>query len=293
VDYCGVCDFDADKAARAADLVGTKPHADLGGMLADEKPDGLVILVRPDAAPGVIRTAIESGVPFMTEKPPATSADVHRELTAAAGDLPHVIAYNRRFTPYVTKAREWIGELRIQSVEATICRHRRLEVDFTSTAVHAVDAAIFLAGGRLAEARVEVVRTDDVVNAFLSAWTVEDCHVSLVVAPNSGYSEEEYVVRTSSRNARVVHPQGKERTGGVSLYEGKELVEELAAHDFGMDDLPSASGILGEHRHFVDVLEGTCASLSSLRDTLTTQIVREACGGPPDGVTRLLREIDL
>jgi predicted dehydrogenase len=290
-EYCSVCDCDQAKAQRAADLLGAKPYADLALMLAAEKPDGLIILVKPDATPHLIQTAIDRRLPFLTEKPPATSVSVHQRLMEAAGDLPHVIAYNRRFTPYVTKAREWIGQRSIQSVEASLCRFRRLDADFTSTAVHAIDAALFLAGGRIAEARIETNRRDAVTNLFLAAWTADDCHISLVVTPHSGFSDEEYTLRTTSRNARVVHPQDEERTGQVCLFEDDQLRADLSAHDFGMEDLPSVSGILAEQRHFIELLEENCASLATLRDTLNTQIIREACGCLPVDKARNVKEI--
>jgi myo-inositol 2-dehydrogenase / D-chiro-inositol 1-dehydrogenase len=290
-EYCGVCDCDQSKAQRAADLLDGKPYTELAQMLASERPDGLIILVKPDATPHLIQTAIDRRLPFLTEKPPATSVSVHQRLMEAAGDLPHVIAYNRRFTPYVAKAREWIDQRSLQSVEASLCRFRRLDADFTSTAVHAIDAALFLAGSRVAEARIEAVRRDSVTNLFLSAWTVDNCHISLVVTPNSGFNDEEYTLRTTSRNARVVHPQDDKHTGRVCLFEDGQLREDLSARDIGMEDLPSVSGIVGEQRHFIGLLEGRCASMATLRDTLNTQIIREACAGLRDGKPRELKEI--
>ena len=185
VQYCGLCDLDEVKLKNAAQYILGRPYTDLDEMLRAEKPDGLVILVKPDATPRLIQKALSARLPFLTEKPPTPSVVVHRRLLAEARELPHVIAYNRRFSPFAAKAREWLAGQKLQSVEATMCRFRRLEADFTGTAVHAIDAALFLAGGHLAEARIEVVRKEPVKNMFMTAWTRENCRISLVITPDS------------------------------------------------------------------------------------------------------------
>ena len=291
--YCGLCDCDEPKARQAAAFLGGTAYTDLARMLQVEKPDGLVILVKPDATPRLIELAIERQLPFLAEKPPATSVLIHRQLIDAVGALPHVIAYNRRFTPYMNKARVWLQGLPLQTVEASFCRFRRLEPDFTGTAVHGIDSVLFLAGGRLAEARLEVGSKDAIRNLFLTAWTQENCRIQLSVAPDSAFETEEYVVRSTSRNARIAHPLQGHDTGCVCLYEDNHLRQELSARDFGLaaDDWPSLSGIRAEHENFIDLLEGTRPALATLQDTLNTQILREAFGSMAAGPARQVVDI--
>ena len=247
-------------------------------MLETEKPDGLIILVKPDATPGLIREAVKSRIPFLTEKPPSTTVSVHRALIDATGDLPHVIAYNRRFTPYAAAAREWLGPDALHVVQARMCRFGRLEPDFTGTAVHAIDAALFLAGGQVAEARLETVRRARAYDYFMTAWTQDDRRIELVTMPDSSFSEERYVLTSDSRSAAVTHPDQGKASGQVSLFEADEEKHTLGPADFGTadDDWPALSGILAEHHHFVDLLEGRSPSPSTLQDTLNTQRIREA-----------------
>jgi predicted dehydrogenase len=291
--YCGLCDRDEAKSQSAAASLGGKPYADLEEMLSAERPDGLIILVKPDVTPHLIQRAIELRIPFLTEKPPTPSASVHRRLMEDAGDLPHLVAYNRRFTPYAEKAREWLAGHAVQSVEATMCRFRRREADFTDTAVHLIDAALFLAGDRAVEARVESVRKDDILNLFATVWTVGNGRIQLAITPDSAFTEEEYCLRATTRIARIAHPLQGVDAGRVRLYEENELRQDLAARDFGMaeDDWPALSGILAEHRNFIDLLEGKRPSLATLQDTLNTQILREAFGGFPADKPRHVREI--
>jgi predicted dehydrogenase len=291
--YSGLCDLDEAKARAATAGLGGKPYTDLEEMLAAERPDGLVILVKPDATPRLIRGAIELGIPFLSEKPPAPSVAVHRALMEGAKRLTHVIAYNRRFTPYAAKAKEWLAGQPLQSVEAAMCRFRRREADFTDTAVHAIDAALFLAGSPIVEARVEIIRKDAIVNLFLTAWTAGNCRIQLVITPDAAFTEEAYTVRATARSARIEHPLRGTDTGRVRLFEENVLRHDLAARDFGMreDDWPSLSGILAEHQAFLELLEGKRPSPATLEDTLNTQVLREACQGIPADKSRYVREI--
>jgi len=293
--YCGLCDREEVKARSAAALLGGTAYTDLDSMLQAEKPDGLVILVKPDATPRLIEVAIKRQIPFLTEKPPASSVQVHRQLLAKVGTLPHVIAYNRRFTPYTVKARAWMQGCPLQTVEASFCRFRRLEADFTGTAVHGIDTVLFLAGGHLAEARLEVVRKDAIRNFFLTAWTQENCRTQLSITPDSAFNTEEYVLRSTARNASIKYPWQGVDPGGVCLYEDDKLKQELSACDFGLaaDDWSSMSGIREEHENFIDLLEGKRPAIATLQDTLNTQILREAFGNIPAGAARQVVEMQL
>jgi predicted dehydrogenase len=293
--YAGLCDLDESKARSAATGLGGKAYNDLEQMLTAEKPDGLIILVKPEVTPVLIDRAIELRIPFLAEKPPATSAAVHRRLMERAKGLPHVIAYNRRFTPFAAKARQWIAGQTVQFVEGGMSRFRRREADFTDTAVHSIDAALFLAGSRIVEARVEAARKDAILNLFITAWTADNGRVQLAFTPDSASTEEEYALRGTRRSARIAHPLRGVDAGRVRLFEDNSLRHDLAASDFGMapDDWPALSGILAEDQNFIDVLEGRSPSLSTLDDTLNTQILREAFGGMPADGTRCVRETAL
>ncbi|MBI3830210.1 MAG: Gfo/Idh/MocA family oxidoreductase [Planctomycetes bacterium] len=291
--YCGLCDRDEAKARKAAELLDGRPYADLSAMVKAERPDGLILLVKPDATPVLIESAIEFRLPFLTEKPPAPSVQIHGDLLEKTRELPHVIAYNRRFTPFAAKAREWMAGQPLQSVEAVFSRHRRREPDFTGTAVHGIDTVLFLAGGRLEAARLETVQAGAVRNYFMTAWTREHCRIALSVTPDAASTEEEYSVRSAARLARIVHPQQAPNLGGVRLFEENRMHSDLGPGDCGWTerDLPELSGIRDEHLNFIGLLEGKEPSRATFQDTLNTQIVREAFGKMLTGAARQTREI--
>lgn len=291
--YCGLCDQDDAKARKAAEFLEGRPYSGLSEMIKTERPDGLIILVKPDVTPVLIESAIELRMPFLTEKPPSPSVQVHKDLMEKAREVPHVVAYNRRYTPFTAKAREWMAGQPLQTVEAVFSRHRRREPDFTGTAVHGIDTILYLAGGCLESARLETVQTSTVRNYFMTAWTRERCRISLSVTPDSASNEEEYTVRGATRAARIVHPQQAPNLGSVRLLDENRMQGDLGPGDFGCTerDLPELSGIRDEHLHFIGLLEGRNSSSSTLQDTLNTQIIREAFGQMLSGEARQTRAI--
>jgi predicted dehydrogenase len=277
-EYVGVCDLDADKAHDYASVLDTRPFSDLDRMIEAVGPDGIVLLVGHADMAAAVQKAIDLRVPFLCEKPPAPDLATHRELLKAAHDLPHVVAYNRRHAPYVAKAKEWLADETLQVVAVHFARHRRRAEDFTTTTVHAIDAALFLAGDLVA-ARIEAAPTGHVTNFFVDGWTAAGTRVTVLVTPDTGSAEEHYVCRSTDRTVRVAFPQEPiiDRPGRVELHEGNEVVKRLRPEDFGLadTDLPALIGILGEQERFARMLAGEADSLSTLRTSLGTQVLRE------------------
>ncbi len=158
--FAGVCDLNLQTAREYARTLARQQDeppvfADIDDMLQRQQPDGVLVLVPPPVAAAAIEHVAHRRVPFLTEKPPAPDTVTHRRLIEQVGDLPHLVAYNRRHAPYVQQAKEWMQDRPIQSVTVLFSRYQRREPDFTTTAVHAIDTAWYLAGGNLAAVRVE------------------------------------------------------------------------------------------------------------------------------------------
>jgi predicted dehydrogenase len=80
----GVCDLDPEKAERNARRFGGRPYSDVEGMLAEQRPDGLVVCVGPEAHATLAKLALGLGYPVYTEKPPAVSSADALEVARAA-----------------------------------------------------------------------------------------------------------------------------------------------------------------------------------------------------------------
>ena len=70
-------------------------------------------------------------------------------------EVPHQVAFNRRYVPLLAELRERIRLLpagaTLQHVRYEMVRVNRRDPDFSTTAVHAIDAVRFIAGADFAE----------------------------------------------------------------------------------------------------------------------------------------------
>ena len=83
--------------------------------------------------------------------------EVDRLIAAAEGGgraVPHQVAFNRRFAPLVRELRRRIEEAGpLQHLHYEMTRVERRDPDFSTTAIHGLDAVRYLAGCDYAEAR--------------------------------------------------------------------------------------------------------------------------------------------
>lgn len=275
----GVCDLDRARANQTRSVLDAEAvFADAAEMLDRATPDGVVLLVSTAAMPGMIELAAGRRIPFLCEKPPATDTDAHRRLIDAVGDLPHLVAYNRRHAPCVRDAADWLSGHAIQLVTAAFCRHRRLDPDFSTTAVHAIDAVRVLAGGRFAELRIVVASAGDVRNFYIDGFAAGGARVSLQITPNVGRKSEHYTLHAADRSAGVSFPHPNTDYGDwlVELIERDRVARRITAADYGVaaDDWPVLAGIAAEHEAFTAILSGGAPAASTLTDCLQTQQVR-------------------
>jgi hypothetical protein len=188
----------------------------------------------------------------------------------------------------MTRAAAWMSGETPQWVAVAFSRTRRREPDFSTTAVHALDTALFLAGGGLVRARIEMTRCGEARNSFLSGWTRRGVRVEVAVTPDTGTREEHYIVRGLNRSARIAFPHWNmhDYPGYVELHESGRLVARESAADFGIDPADSdiLGGILAEHELFLKLLGGAGTSVSTLATALETQRLRECLQQPGDRV---------
>ncbi len=163
-DLAACCDLDAARAERHRQRFGfARAYTDVTAMLDAEKPDAAVLAVPVHRSASVAAPLLERGVPLLLEKPPGRTVQEVDALMAAAdrggrGTVPHQVAFNRRFVPVVQEARRRLiaigAPAAIQHVHYEMTRVDRRDPDFSTTAIHGLDAVRFLAGADYAEARL-------------------------------------------------------------------------------------------------------------------------------------------
>jgi predicted dehydrogenase len=81
----GVCDADAERAARAGAQYGAPAFAELERMLAEARPDLLYVIIHPDGHRAAVEVAARHGVHVVSETPIAPTLPLADAMIAAAG----------------------------------------------------------------------------------------------------------------------------------------------------------------------------------------------------------------
>jgi predicted dehydrogenase len=108
----GVCDLDRDKAERNAALFGGTPYVSVERMLAEQRPDGVVVCVGPDGHAALALQILRAGFPAYTEKPPAPTVDAAVEVARVAREtgLLCMTAFKKRYSVAFEHARRWLDQ---------------------------------------------------------------------------------------------------------------------------------------------------------------------------------------
>jgi myo-inositol 2-dehydrogenase / D-chiro-inositol 1-dehydrogenase len=161
VTLAGCCDLDAARAARYRERFGfSSRYTDAMAMIEEQRPDAALVAVLPHAIADVAAPLLERGVPLLIEKPPGLTVEEVDRLIAAAErggggrPVPHQVGFNRRYVPLLREARARIERAGpVQHLHYEMTRYERTEPDFSTTAVHGLDAVRVLAGSDYAQAR--------------------------------------------------------------------------------------------------------------------------------------------
>lgn len=152
VTLAACCDLDEHKAMSFQRRFGfNRYYSDMSLMLEAEKPDA-VCLISPVKLTAELSVKImEKGYPLILEKPPGMN---HKETMriieiAKRKDVPHQVAFNRRFMPVVEELNKQISKClepnEIQNIRYDLFRVDRRDSDFAETAVHGIDTAKYIA----------------------------------------------------------------------------------------------------------------------------------------------------
>jgi myo-inositol 2-dehydrogenase/D-chiro-inositol 1-dehydrogenase len=230
------CDLDAERAARHRERFGfARSYSDAWDMLERERPDAVVLVVPEDVSCNVARRILELRCPLLLEKPPGrTPADVDL-LAAAAGSgpsaVPHQVAFNRRFAPMVASARRRMAEsgAALDHVHYEMTRVDRRDPDFSTTAIHGIDAVRFLAGSDYASVRFTYRERPGmgrgVADIFMDAVMATGATAHLAFCPTAGVVAERATVHAPGQTLFLQIPMwgGFDSPGHLWHFEGGRL----------------------------------------------------------------------
>jgi len=256
IELVAACDLNIDKANEFCQSFGFgRSYTDLRHMLDVEKVDACVSVMPMDRIVETSIELLERRIACVIEKPLGTSLAEAERLSRTARDTqtPHMVSVNRRFMPYLNRARSWMNEVgRLRYARATQIRHARNESDFIwSTAIHVLDALRYVVG-EVDDFTVDVQPP----TGASSVWYVITLRFEggrtgrIEVLPTSGMVEESYELFGDGSRARVTAGSGPQRSLEC-WQDGKLVIDEKAAED-EPEDL--RNGAFQEVEEFVTAL---------------------------------------
>jgi predicted dehydrogenase len=131
VELVGLCDKNGLRLAYAREAIGTEAplYGDLASMLAETRPDCLIVCTRDRDHHEHIVQALAAGVDVVTEKPMATTAEACRRILAAERDSGRRldVGFNYRFSPTARAVKELLAADAIGAI-ASVDFHWYLDV---------------------------------------------------------------------------------------------------------------------------------------------------------------------
>ncbi len=294
LELAACCDLDAAKAEQFASRFRfARAYTDVVTMLDAERPDAAALVVPVAVTCELGVRVLSRGIPLLIEKPPGeTVEEVDRLAEAAlaggadARPVPHQVAFNRRYVPLIVSLRERLGRLppeaALQHVRYEMVRVDRLDPDFSTTAVHAIDAVRFIAGSDFSEARFRYQPLpglgDGVANIFMDGALRTGATAHLAFCPVAGAVVERAELHARHHTFFVEIPMwnGYDSPGRLIHLERGVLVEELRGSHDDRCRAVALGGFLGEYEAFFQCLATGCEPSPSLASTRQSVEVAQA-----------------
>lgn len=262
VELAACCDLDAARAEAYARKFGfNRFYTDVEAMLDKEAPDAVFVLVMPGAAASVGRQVLSRGIPMFLEKPPSlTKRDLDGLIELATRHrVPTQVGFNRRYMPLMRRARRILdhGFSPIQQVNYEIIRFGRDDPDFSITAVHAIDAAQFLAGSPYRWGRFRFEEIEGIAasrsNVTLQAECESGTAINIHIQPMAGLVLEAFAVHGvgMSLTGNIFGPGAKAKCGQLARWQGDDCREVFT--DEGLT-LSGRTGIEAEVAAFCEAI---------------------------------------
>ena len=264
----GCCDLDGGRAESfRRDFGYARAFTDPAAMLDAERPDAAVVVVPVDRTVAVGSLVLEKGIPLLLEKPPGeTVEEVDRLIVAAdkGGEVPHQVAFNRRFAPLMRELRRRIEAAGpLQHLHYEMTRVERRDPDFSTTAIHGLDAVRYLAGCDYAKARFRYRELPElgtgVANIFVDAVMTSGATAHLAFCPVAGALVERATVHAHGQTLFLHVPMwsGVDSPGRLWHFVGGKLSGDVGGDRMGDGTaLFELGGFYRETVAFLDAVAG-------------------------------------
>lgn len=258
VQLVACCDLDSTRARNYAQQFGfTRHYTAINEMLTRERPDAVILIAPTQLTMRLAMPILEANIPLMLEKPPGLTLDELDQLTAAAKrhNTPQLVAFNRRFMPVIARARALLDGLKLSSssIHYEQIRVQRTDPDFSTTAIHALDAGLYLAGSPLLRASFTwhnhaslgaTVATVNITGVFYSGACIQ-----WKIHPVGGLDVERATIHARDHSLEIALPTGlKSPPGFLRHWHERHLVLDEAFTP------PNQNGFYQETAAFITAL---------------------------------------
>jgi myo-inositol 2-dehydrogenase/D-chiro-inositol 1-dehydrogenase len=282
------CDLDEKKAVTFKDYFGFARHyTNFVEMLNTEKPDAVCLVIPVGLTAQLSTRIMEMGYPLMMEKPPGLDKEEALRMLAAAEKtgVPNQVAFNRRYIPLVQRLKEVLNKNfkaeDIQSMCYEIIRTGRKDPDFSTTAIHGIDATRFIAGSDYKYIRFHYQEHPElgtgVANIFMECVMQSGATAYLNFCPIAGTSVERVTVNLHDHTFFLNIPIGKMDFPGELIHveknevklkiNGKELSDSEAMYEL--------NGFYNENASFFDDLRAGRRPKGDLKSSFQSVEVAE------------------
>ncbi len=209
------CDLSEEKAKEFKDKFGfEKYYTDYIKMLEEEKPDVVCLMSPVDLTCEMSVQIMSRGFNVILEKPPGRNEEELKSMNMAAisGNVSVRTAFNRRYMPLVTELKKRIkqsGE-KIINITYQMYRWHRYEKDFSTTAIHAVDAVKYIVGSDYSDLKFSYDHKpelgENVKNIFANGVFKNGTHTQISLVATGGAVTERITVNTHNNTFFVDLP---------------------------------------------------------------------------------------
>ena len=290
VELAACCDVQVERAERFRAMFGFKrSYGAYREMLEAEQPQVVSLLTPPQYTAAIACELLHRGTALLLEKPPGlTRAEAESIQEAAlAQDAPHLVAFNRRFTPLVQRFQAVFRSLfqpgDIQYVRYEMARVNRTDPDFSTTAIHGIDAAAFLAGSayRQIDFRYQFFPGlgEGVANVYMDCTFETGARAHLVFCPVTGALTEQAGVFLRDHTFYLHLPlQGGYDHPGRLIYleKGHKVLEVTGPEASGGAEDWRLNGFYAENAVFLDALRVGNRPPGGIETTLQSVAIMEA-----------------
>jgi myo-inositol 2-dehydrogenase / D-chiro-inositol 1-dehydrogenase len=287
------CDVDGERAAAfAAKFSFNHFYSDWKSMLHKEQPHAVCLNVPPAVTTDLACQVLRLGFPLLLEKPPGLNEkEIDALITAAAETgTPNQVAFNRRYLPLLVRLRDNLEQsfspAQVQHIQYDFCRIGRTDADFSTTAIHGIDATRFLARSEYAAVRFHYhempAAGPQVANYFLDCTFQSGTTAQLSFLPLSGLVIERAEVHAVDRSYFLKTPiwNGFDYPGSlVQIHRGHQLEEINGIETAGGSEEFLLNGFYQEDAAFFDDIRAGRKPAGDIRSgrqaVLIAQAIRE------------------